>query len=373
MYAVNGAISRSDAKVMVLLPLDQSRQLTVISVTVAAVSASTPFAFVVALPAPVHAVVTHGCVLFVDAVRACFPSTQPNPVLSSLDSPLSDDDDDSVDNGEHGGSSVSKSAGAPASSSTASTAGPDARTSVSLPGPKVLEAQALRSLLGTRADPIIHHYELESRSRHGRRPFAFVVAEGPAGCAHRFCLGIIHPLAGPNHLWAPTWTGASGPSMATATAPTVSEEDAPPVPWNADIFSVGTARIGGWEGGGKTPEEAEKDIRYRHAVGSFRSLTVPTRKWTDVFASASLAPPEVRAVYAGERGIVTDLDGVQWPGLPSSSSAAPGAAAAGASGPGTDRGMPWVACMRHKKVALGPDTDTLLRLDDGNIPRGMYS
>lgn len=99
--------------------------------------------------------------------------------------------------------------------------------------------------------------------------------------------------------------------------------------WNTDVYSLGTARVADWSGGGKTPVEAVEDLRHRFASGTFRRLVLPT-----VEARAALmgptAPGELRVACTEGQG-------------------------------GTG------VVLRHKRVALGPNEDIALRLDDGTV------
>lgn len=161
------------------------------------------------------------------------------------------------------------------------------------------------------------------------------------------------------------------------------------VPWNLDIYSIGTARIADWSGGGKTPLETVQDIRHRHASGTFRSLDLPYMEWSTLCRS-TYAPPPLRTSYHcsidPSLSIVLDNNNGQHDNeddddeeennedkqkinsnrSPTSSSTVTLQTVS----PITilAPNIPWKATLRHKKVVYGPDDDISLRLDDGNVP-----
>ncbi|GLE09389.1 hypothetical protein PINS_up020998 [Pythium insidiosum] len=68
---------------------------------------------------------------------------------------------------------------------------------------------------------------------------------------------------------------------------------------DATVFSFNTKRESTEHGGGKTSEETIKNIRMRHASGTFCTLVYPTMTWTDVASKYAAALPHVRELRGG--------------------------------------------------------------------------
>ena len=117
---------------------------------------------------------------------------------------------------------------------------------------------------------------------------------------------------------------------AAAAATAASLDDAAlPVKWNTTLISVGTARSGGWSGGGKSAAEAVGDMKRRFASGSFNRIVAPQGTWTPQSAQAWL---DVHVCGALQRS------GASWGGWHSGS-------------------------LRSKKVAFGPVGNVALQLE----------
>lgn len=66
---------------------------------------------------------------------------------------------------------------------------------------------------------------------------------------------------------------------------------------DATVLSFGTHRESTVHGGGKNSDEMVKNIRMRHASGTFVSLVLPTTTWTDVQAKYQASLPPVQQLH----------------------------------------------------------------------------
>ena len=60
--------------------------------------------------------------------------------------------------------------------------------------------------------------------------------------------------------------------------------------WSSTVCTVGSCRIGGWCGGGKSPQEMLDDMKRRFASGSFRRMVAPATEWSPRRLAEELEP-----------------------------------------------------------------------------------
>ncbi|KAJ0402328.1 hypothetical protein P43SY_008569 [Pythium insidiosum] len=81
------------------------------------------------------------------------------------------------------------------------------------------------------------------------------------------------------------------------TSDTDPDSEEPTVFQDATVFSFNTKRESTEHGGGKTSEETIKNIRMRHASGTFCTLVYPTMTWPDVVKKFNAVLPHVRELH----------------------------------------------------------------------------
>jgi hypothetical protein len=342
MFLLGGALGPSS---LFVAPLGDGFQLTAVSTLL--LPAPDAQRALVVLPAPGPARVcawpADSVQAFVRAAALCFPSTAPAPP------PEADDDDDDGMGGAQGvrgsgagGGEMEEEEEAPAAAGVVPDAagggyaGGVAVAPLTGPPSCVVDAASLATYL-----PPAAAAELVAAYPAPGWVFVLVdVALPPAGaCAPGtplpVAVAVVHAQPTPSTLFVPLRTGL--PSGAC-----------PP----ADVYSVGTARVCDWSGGGKTPAEAVDDIHRRHASGTFRVLVPAVEEYHRVCGGPT-APRELVAAYAGVAGSTTTLGGAPAVTLPGAAGAPP---------------LPWIACVRHKRVVVPPEHDIALQLDDGRVP-----
>ena len=260
---------------------------------------------------------------------------------------------------------------------------------------------ALTSATGVSLDVATSLLALYPRPR-----FAFVALRIAPG-ATTVAVELTSQAPAPGLLWAPCRSGfACVSAVSTApdgTGPALDGSTAL-VKWDCHLVSAGTLRAGDWRGGGKTPTELSEDMRHRFASGTYKRMTPPCRSWSELRSSAlaspqvrdafhvagesshSLAPPDATAgrrrtrgssinVADGDTAVVHVAAGARSSAtassaLPQRSFVSFGDVSVATTG--TTPHAPQLPLLgaadvlRMKKVALGPDIDVLLALDDGS-------
>lgn len=119
-----------------------------------------------------------------------------------------------------------------------------------------------------------------------------------AGIApHNFGLILSHPASASASLTIPMPRPPRGffaPS--TASTSTDANEGNAEVFQDATVLSFGAKREATTHGGGKTPEETVKNIRMRHASGTFCTLVNPETTWEAVVAKYATFLPQMREI-----------------------------------------------------------------------------